>query len=366
MEKTRLAVADQVAPVAPAGKDDPVVEAPFQAVGDRLDVVAAKPAQNDLADIGDAVAVGVLQIPEMGRREDEDAPLVAADGRGPRQLVRKDDAAIGLAVAVGVLQQPHDAGVLLAAPARIELGRFPGEGIVPHFGHVHPPVLVEARVDGAGHERLGGDELEMKTVLKLKSRQRLCGLDGRNPGQLVGQRLRGRLIGRAGDEPTAHAPRRHAVQRARAIQCARMVADGVRASSESWPFRSGRTTGGQCPRADPQCSRVAGSLATIARTRSAADNHERNVAAWDERFRQPASDGATRCVRQGGDSASIAALFFVGCGGGSSAAGNRQPPPSLNRPRMPSRRPAGAFDQGRSPEFGREGRARGRSPAARG
>ena len=114
--ENRLAVADKVAPVASAGKHDPVVEAPFKAVGDGLDVVAAEPAQDDFSDIGDAVSVGVLEVPEIGRREDEDAPFVAADGSGPRQLVREDGAAIGLAVTVGVFEQPDDAGVLLPPP----------------------------------------------------------------------------------------------------------------------------------------------------------------------------------------------------------------------------------------------------------
>jgi hypothetical protein len=138
-------------------------------------------------DVGAAVAVGVLEVVQVGRREHEQAAAITANGRRPAQLVGEDHAAIGLAVAVGVFEQPDDSRVPLAAARRIELGRFPRKRVVAHFGDIHPAVFVEAGVDRTGNLRLRGEQLEAKSVLQLESSPGLVRGNRRNSGQFGGK-----------------------------------------------------------------------------------------------------------------------------------------------------------------------------------
>ena len=53
-----------------------------------------------LANVGFAVAVGVFEVPEVGRIGDENAFPPPHHARGHDQLIRKDRCAVGLAIAV--------------------------------------------------------------------------------------------------------------------------------------------------------------------------------------------------------------------------------------------------------------------------
>ena len=243
--KDFLAVARQRAAIAAGGEDDAIVETPFEVVDDRLDVIAAKAAQHNLVHVGPTVAVGVLEIVQVRRRQHKQSAAIATDRRRPRQLVGEDHAAIGLAVAVGIFQQPDDARVFLPAARWIELGRLPGKGVIAHLGHIQAAVLVEAGVDRAGDLRLRGEQLEAKSMLELKSPAGLVRRHGRNPRQLVGQGLRGHFSSRAGDGASRGGDDARGAD-AEKCPMRSVRAGGVRTSLKRSTFRGGRSNWRGC------------------------------------------------------------------------------------------------------------------------
>ncbi len=73
---------------------DALVESPMERVEHRLDIesggiqggaIGAEPGEDPFLHIGAAVAVGVLQIPDVGSGTDEDTAVPAGDGGGPGQ-----------------------------------------------------------------------------------------------------------------------------------------------------------------------------------------------------------------------------------------------------------------------------------------
>ena len=97
---------------------DSVVHAPVEAVEQRLHVQlvggVAKPAEDNLADIGLVVAVRVLEIDNVGRSRDKDSAVVTDDARGPCQVLCVDGGFIEMPVAIGILQHADPAEVLIA------------------------------------------------------------------------------------------------------------------------------------------------------------------------------------------------------------------------------------------------------------
>src|SRR6185503_18278149 len=73
--RVRLIDAVERTAVGAAGDVEAVVEAPDGIVEDGLDVELLEAGIDFLADVGDAVAISVLEIPEVGRGGDEDAAL---------------------------------------------------------------------------------------------------------------------------------------------------------------------------------------------------------------------------------------------------------------------------------------------------
>jgi hypothetical protein len=125
-------------------------------------VALREPREDDLADVGLAVAIGVLEEPDVRRGRDEDAAPPGHDARRVRDLVHEEADAVDLAVAIRVLQQPDPAG------------RRP-EGVVRHLGDVDAPVLVEGHRDRVHHIRLRGDEVDAEARLEPERLQRVLG-----------------------------------------------------------------------------------------------------------------------------------------------------------------------------------------------
>ena len=144
---------------------DLVVEPERQVVHSSLLVLGAEPGEDLAADVGDVVAVGVLEVPDVRRRRDEDASLPGRDTGGPHELVGHDVALVEPAVAVGVAKPAHGAQRVLAGPGLVR--------VVDHLGDVQITVLVERRRDRAVNQGFGGDRLEMETGDRLERLERL-------------------------------------------------------------------------------------------------------------------------------------------------------------------------------------------------
>src|SRR5205814_2273249 len=131
-----------------------------------------------------AVAVSVLEIPNVWRGGDEYAAFPARDARGPRKAIGKHGGPVKHAVAVRVLQQAHGpdgcvGGILLVSLVM----RLVGVGIVAHLADVGATVLVVVHRDGTRDERLGGEEVHAKTVEHTKGLSGFAGGRGRDAGQ---------------------------------------------------------------------------------------------------------------------------------------------------------------------------------------
>jgi hypothetical protein len=158
-----------------------VVEAPGEAVGQALDVEllgrqsGAEAGEDGAADVGDAVALRVLQVNDVGRGDDEDAAVVAADSSRPGKSVGIDGGFVVDAVVVGVLQDAHAAHAVVAAV-----------GVVAHLDDEQAAALVEGDGDGAGDQRLGGGEFEFEAFLDFEGVDGLVGRGGGDAGEIVG------------------------------------------------------------------------------------------------------------------------------------------------------------------------------------
>ena len=115
-----------------------------------------KPGIEDFFRIGDAVAVGVLQIEDVGGGRGED-PLFPGENAGDlQQAVGENGRLVDLAVAIGVFKETNAAARLLALCGV--------EGVVQHFGNVDAAGFVEADFDGIDDMRLGGEEFRAEPV----------------------------------------------------------------------------------------------------------------------------------------------------------------------------------------------------------
>ncbi len=126
-----------------------------------------------LLHVGLAVAVGVLEIKNVGRGADEDSAVVTGHGRGPGQLLGEDGGLVECAVAVNVFQQPH-----LPEPLFVLLR------VVAHLDDVQPPVFVEGHRHGAVQQRLGGHLFDFEARQHLERGQGVFRFVGRHARQL--------------------------------------------------------------------------------------------------------------------------------------------------------------------------------------
>src|SRR3954467_5578933 len=105
---------------------DAVIEGPIEAVEQTLNVepstaiagiirALSEACEDELLFVGDAVAVGVFEIPDVGRTSDEEAAIVVKEGGGPRKVFCEDGALIEVAVAIAIDQETNAAETFVAA-----------------------------------------------------------------------------------------------------------------------------------------------------------------------------------------------------------------------------------------------------------
>lgn len=94
----------------------------------------------DFADVGDVVAVGILEEEEVGCLGDDDAALGEDDGRGDIEAGGEDRDLIAAAVAVGVLE---DFDIIAADAVRREF-----VGVIDRFGDPEAAAFVPGHGDG--------------------------------------------------------------------------------------------------------------------------------------------------------------------------------------------------------------------------
>ena len=190
------------------GPVNAVIERPFQAVGQALNVRDAEAFQDVFALISDAVAVGVFQIPQGRGGDDKDATVKAADRLWPGQLVGKDRAAVHLAIAVGIFQQADGAKAFRLPFDVLFRPLFGEERVVAHLDDIHTSVFIERSVDRVDDIRFGCDQFQRETALQFERGVGVGGFVGGDAWQLVCEGGGGLCCGQRGgrhDQHTAEA-----------------------------------------------------------------------------------------------------------------------------------------------------------------
>ena len=121
------------------------------AAGERLAVMP------HLALVGDAVAVGVGELPDLRRRGNVERAVVKHRALGEHHLVREDHGLVEASVTVRVLEA-HDAVVLTLVLRRAFVAGAGG------IGRVEPTLRIVGDGNGAVDERRPRDQLDRKAV----------------------------------------------------------------------------------------------------------------------------------------------------------------------------------------------------------
>ena len=175
-EFLRAVAGGDVAAAVAVGGVDPAVEAPAQIVDHGVRVANTEARVELRALVGDVVAVGVLEEPDIGGGGGDHAAFVEDETRDELEPVGEDVSLVHDAVAVGV-GEDRDAVLRLA----LHLERIERTAFLPHvgvglaaavgiFGRLADPEaapLVPVEVHDLVDQRLGGDEGEFELGVEL-------------------------------------------------------------------------------------------------------------------------------------------------------------------------------------------------------
>jgi hypothetical protein len=155
----------------------PAVEAEAEAAAHAVGVFfIAKRAEEDLSVVGDVIAIGVGEVPDVRDAPSDAAGLVfgfvpGQHSCGNVQLVGEVGDFVGTAVAVGVFEDfdgiaaAFDVRALRITPA----GFFGGVGILDGGGDPQAATGIEGHVDGLVDLGLAGEELDFKAGWHMKT-----------------------------------------------------------------------------------------------------------------------------------------------------------------------------------------------------
>ena len=148
---------------------DAIVQPPIEAIREHQRVHAvrlAKPGEDHIAHIRQAVRPCILQVNQVAARRDKDAATPARNCRSPRQVVGVNRARVELALALRVFQQPDAAGMRVCpAPT----------GSIRPFEDKQPALLIKRHRDRGANQRIGRGQLEAKARLDAEVSRRIRG-----------------------------------------------------------------------------------------------------------------------------------------------------------------------------------------------
>ena len=175
---------------------DPAVETPAKVVDDGVRVERTKARVQPGSLVGNLVAVGVLEIPDIRRRRRDDAGLVEDKTGHELELVGEHVLPIHQAIAIRVRQNRDGVLGIACLTGRPERPRIPPWRHVQHAPAVRilrglrdpqPALLVPVDVHRLGDERLGGHERQIELRMNFDLCRSLAGR-GR-PAFRVAQRV---------------------------------------------------------------------------------------------------------------------------------------------------------------------------------
>ncbi len=131
------------APIRPAGAINLMIESPLEVIDHGLNVEFTEPREDFLPDIRDAIAIGILEVPDIGRCCYKNAPFPERQSCGPRDVLGEQLAGIKHAVAVGIAQHANLPQRQIARLVHKRLvGILVSEGVVSHLEHPALAMLV--------------------------------------------------------------------------------------------------------------------------------------------------------------------------------------------------------------------------------
>ena len=131
------------------------VRPPGEAVEQLVAVFEAEAGQHLRLFIGNIIAIGVAQEPQVRGLANIHPAVADEQAGGQRHAIGEDGHLVGHAVAIHVLEDLDTVAALLAG-----LG---AERIFIELQHPQPPALVERHGDGVHHLRLAGEEAHLET-----------------------------------------------------------------------------------------------------------------------------------------------------------------------------------------------------------
>ncbi len=163
---------------------DALVEAPMERIEHRLDIefggiqggaVGAEASEDPFLHIGAAIAIGVLQVPDVGSGPDEDTAVPAGDGGGPGQASGEEGGGIDASVEIVIGEFADGAEAFVAA-----------FGVIAHLDDPGGAGFVEGEGDGIDDQGFGGDELGGEAGTDVEGLEGEVGRGGGDAGELGG------------------------------------------------------------------------------------------------------------------------------------------------------------------------------------
>ena len=155
---------------------DSVVETKMKRVHQPLHVGIAESCEHTVPLVRHSIAIDVFKKEDLRGIAHKHSAVVAADGRGPSQTIRKHCSPVVHAVVVVVMKQPHPPQSLSLTLA-----------ISPHFGYEQSAILVPSNRHRTRQERFVGRQLDLKFRLHPQRRDRRNRVQWRHARQLGGE-----------------------------------------------------------------------------------------------------------------------------------------------------------------------------------
>ena len=170
-----------------------IIERPHQIVHHGLHIQFAKTGENFDAHISFAIAIRVLQIPDVRRSGDEYAALPAGCAGRPRQPFGKHGALIKHPIAIRVFEQANATNWLIRRVFLTGLVmRFVGVGVVAHLADIGTAIFVIRHRHGTRDHGFCSEQIHAEAVEHAEGLRRIFGCGGWNRRQLAGDRVFGR------------------------------------------------------------------------------------------------------------------------------------------------------------------------------
>ena len=149
---------------------DSVIQAPPEAIEHGLHIkptaTSTKALEDSTAYIRLPIAIGILEIKNLGRHTHKNSSVVCDHCGGPGKALGKNAAFLKLPISISIFQKSDSASI-----------RILMLGVADHFHDIQTPHCIKAHGNGISHQRLSSRQLQ---IIAFLYRQRLACVLGRS------------------------------------------------------------------------------------------------------------------------------------------------------------------------------------------